>query len=61
MKELILKHLHSYGIIIVLICFLGCLVWMVLDNKKFYEELDKQRYGCYNKEEKSQGGNGNDA
>ena len=23
----------------------------VLDNKKFYEGLDKQRYGCYNKEE----------
>ena len=25
--------------------FFGCLVWVVLDNKKFYEDLDKQRYG----------------
>ena len=41
-------NLHDYGIIFVLVGFLGCLVWMVLDNKKFYEELDKQRYGCYN-------------
>lgn len=44
-------HLHDYGIIIVLVCFLIGLVWMVLDNKKFYEELDKQRYGCYNNNE----------
>lgn len=43
--------LHYYGIIIALIGFLGCLVWIMLDNKKFYEELDKQRYGWYNKEE----------
>ena len=39
------------GIILAVVGFLGCLVWGVLDNKKFYEELDKQRYGCYNKEE----------
>lgn len=31
--------------------FFGCLIWIVFDNKKFYEELDKQRYGWYNKEE----------
>lgn len=37
--------------------FLGCWIWIVLDNKKFYEELDKQRYGWYNKEEEKQGGN----
>lgn len=43
--------LHHYGIIITLVGFLVSLVWIVLDNKKFYEELDKQRYGCYNKEE----------
>lgn len=43
--------LHHYGIIAALIGFLISLVWIVLDNKKFYEELDKQRYGCYNKEE----------
>lgn len=34
-----------------------CLAWVVLDNKKFYKELDKQRYGWYNKEEEKQGGN----
>jgi hypothetical protein len=39
------------GIILVAVGFLGCLVWIVLDNKKFYEGLDKQRYGWYNKEE----------
>lgn len=44
------------GIIVVSVGFLGCLVWVVLDNKKFYEELDKQRYGWYNKEEEKQGG-----
>lgn len=44
------------GIIVVAVGFLGCLVWMVLDNKKFYERLDKQRYGWYNKEEEKQGG-----
>ena len=48
--------LHHYGIIAALIGFLISLVWIVLDNKKFYEELDKQRYGCYNKEEEKQGG-----
>ena len=40
------------GIIFVAVGFLGCLVWVVLDNKKFYEGLDKQRYGWYNEEEK---------
>ena len=48
--------LHHYGIIIALVGFLISLVWIVLDNKKFYEELDKQRYGWYNKEEEKQGG-----
>lgn len=48
--------LHAYGVIFILIGFLCCLVWIVLDNKKFYEELDKQRYGWYNKEEEKQGG-----
>ena len=43
--------LHHYGVIAALVGFLCCLVWIVLDNKKFYEELDKQRYGWYNKEE----------
>lgn len=43
--------LHHYGIIIALIGFLISLIWIVLDNKKFYEGLDKQRYGWYNKEE----------
>ena len=43
--------LHHYGVIAALVGFLISLVWIVLDNKKFYEELDKQRYGCYNKEE----------
>lgn len=28
--------------------FIICQVWLLFDNKKFYEELDKQRYGCYN-------------
>jgi hypothetical protein len=39
------------GIIFVTVGFLGCLVWVVLDNKNFYEGLDKQRYEWYNKEE----------
>lgn len=43
--------LHHYGVIAALVGFLISLVWIVLDNKKFYEELDKQRYGRYNKEE----------
>lgn len=43
--------LHHYGVIAALVGFLISLVWIVLDNKKFYEALDKQRYGCYNKEE----------
>lgn len=42
--------------ILAVIAYFGCLVWIVLDNKKFYEELDKQRYGWYNKEEEKQGG-----
>lgn len=44
-------HLHDYGIIFALVSFLIDLIWMVLDNKKFYEKLDKQRYGCYNNNE----------
>lgn len=28
-----------------------CQVWLLFDNKKFYEELDKQRYGWYNNNE----------
>ena len=47
--------LHHYGVIAALVGFLISLVWIVLDNKKFYEELDKQRYGWYNKEEEKQG------
>lgn len=35
--------LHAYGIIAALVGFLISLVWIVLDNKKFYEELDKSR------------------
>ena len=35
--------LHHFGIIVALVGFLGCWVWAVLDNKKFYEELDKSR------------------
>ena len=35
--------LHYLGIIVALVGFLGCLVWLVLDNKKFYKELDKIR------------------
>lgn len=26
-------------------------IWLLFDNKKFWESIDKQRYGCYNKEE----------
>lgn len=26
-------------------------IWFLLDNKKFWESIDKQRYKCYNKEE----------
>lgn len=49
--------MNSYQIVILavgalaIIGFFGCLAWVVLDNKKFYEELDKQRYGCYNNNE----------
>lgn len=50
-KEEARMDLHHYGIIFILVGFLISLVWIVLDNKKFYEELDKQRYGWYNKEE----------
>ncbi|MBR2862965.1 MAG: hypothetical protein IKB97_05350 [Bacteroidaceae bacterium] len=50
-KEETRMDLHHYGIIFILVGFLISLVWIVLDNKKFYEELDKQRYGWYNKEE----------
>lgn len=35
--------LHHFGIIVALVGFLCCLVWVVLDNKKFYEGLDKSR------------------
>jgi hypothetical protein len=28
-------------------------VLLLLDNKKFWDSIDKQRYGCYNKEEKA--------
>ena len=54
-KEDARMDLHHYGVIATLIGFLISLVWIVLDNKKFYEELDKQRYGWYNKEEEKQG------
>ena len=37
--------------ILAVVGYFVCLAWIVLDNKKFYEELDKQRYGWYNKEE----------
>ena len=43
--------LHHYGVIATLVGFLISLGWIVLDNKKFYEELDNQLYGWYNKEE----------
>lgn len=26
-------------------------IWFLLDNKKFWESIDRQRYKCYNKEE----------
>ena len=56
-KECVIMGMNPYHIvslavsITALVSFLGCWVWIVLDNKKFYEELDKQRYGWYNKEE----------
>lgn len=46
--------------ILAVIGYFGFLTWVVLDNKKFYEELDKQRYGWYNKEEEKQGGHHNE-
>ena len=45
-------HIISLAVsITALVGFLGCWIWIMLDNKKFYEELDKQRYKWYNKEE----------
>lgn len=34
---------HHLGIIVALVGFLCSLVWVILDNKKFYEGLDKSR------------------
>lgn len=50
-------HIVSLAVsITAFVGFLGCVIWTLWDNKKFYEELDKQRYGWYNKEEEKQGG-----
>lgn len=49
-------HIVSLAVsITAFIGIFGGFIWIVLDNKKFYEGLDKQRYGWYNKEEEKQG------
>lgn len=54
-------HIVSLAVsITAFVGILGGFIWIVLDNKKFYEELDKQRYGWYNKEEEKQGGHHNE-
>ena len=50
-------HIVSLAVsITAFVGILGGFIWSLWDNKKFYEELDKQRYGWYNKEEEKQGG-----
>lgn len=41
-----------FSLAVCAVAFVGLIVFeifLLIDNKKFYETLDKQRYGCYNK------------
>lgn len=43
------------SLVVCIVAFVGLIVFeifLLIDNKKFYEALDKQRYGCYNKDVK---------
>lgn len=45
-------HIVSLAVsITAFVGILGGFIWSLWDNKKFYEGLDKQRYGWYNEEE----------
>lgn len=48
---------HIVSLAVCVAAFIGlivCWVWLLIDNKKFYEELDKQRYGWYNNNDNKQ-------